>query len=114
MATQHPNANEIAVTFPCTGEGVYVFATDAHELDIVGQLTARLDQLSAMLVFTYGEQLEDFDRMSEDVRSNYMSGCASAVDECRNLAAKLEGFASQRLCALAEEPAAASGREQRA
>jgi hypothetical protein len=103
MATQNPSVPTVAVTFPTTGEGLYVFASEARELDITGQLIARLDQLSAMLVFTYGEQLEDFDRMSDEVRSSFMWGCASAVDECQNLAQQLEVIASRRRMAQMAE-----------
>ena len=111
MATQDPKGS--AVTFPTTGEGLYVFDPDAPEMDIADQLTARLDQLSAMLVFTYGEQLEDFDRMSEGVRSSYMCGCASAVNECRDLVARLGELAFQRrLVAQAADRAGPGDREQ--
>jgi len=69
--------------------GLYHVAPSASKTDIINQLQARLAQLSAMLCTTYGGGFETFDNWSEDVKDNYLWGCATMADECRELCQRL-------------------------
>lgn len=60
-------------------------AMDAHS-----SLTAKLAQLQALLMMTYGEARESIDNMNETLRDNYFWACSDMANDCLKLANDLE------------------------
>jgi hypothetical protein len=82
------NAAQPVFTFTSAGD-VYQLIEGAEKNDISDQLSARLDQLQAMLMMTRGEGGEAFRRLSDHVQDSYMWGVSMMLDECKELAAQL-------------------------
>ena len=83
---QKPSAP--AFTFTAAGS-VYQLIKGADKGDISDQLSARLDQIRAMLTLVIGEGGESFRQKSPQIQDNYLWGAAMMLDECKELAAQL-------------------------
>lgn len=59
-------------------------ATAAHS-----QLTAKLAQLQALLMMTYGEARESIESMNDVLRDNYFWACSDMANDCLKLAEDL-------------------------
>lgn len=66
--------------------GLYEIPAGTNKHDIQEFLISRLTQLHALLEITYGNGAEVFQNWSSDIQDNYMWGCASLAEECRQLA----------------------------
>jgi hypothetical protein len=60
--------------------------------DVAEKLDHKLAHLSAMLCMTYGSSFEAFNQRSDEIRDNYMWGCSTLLDECRQLAADISSL----------------------
>lgn len=58
--------------------------TDAR--DTHTSLTAKLAQLQALLMMTFGEARESIDNMNEKLRDNYFWACSDMANDCLKLA----------------------------
>ena len=90
MATNDSNEklSESAVTFTAAG-AIYQVHPDAKTMDVQDHLSAKLSQLSAMLLLIYGGGFESFNDMNETHRNNYLWSCFMVADECKELVGRL-------------------------
>lgn len=69
-----------------SGGPLYALAEGAERNDIQSTLSAKLGQLEAMLMITYGCGAETFQNWSSEIQDNYMWSCANLAKECGALA----------------------------
>ena len=72
------------IEFAAAGK-LYQIHPDATSADARDQLSARLSQLHSMLIITHGCGLESFENWSDDIKDNYLWGCAMLAKECKEL-----------------------------
>lgn len=77
-------ANERKIDFATRGH-LYQLHPDAQPNDVREQLSARLSQLSSMLVMIHGGGFDNFESWSDEIKQNYLWGCSMLADECREL-----------------------------
>jgi len=56
--------------------------------DMLNDLQQRLDQVSAMLTMTYGN--ESFDQWRGDIKDNYLWACSTMIDQAKGMASKID------------------------
>lgn len=64
---------------------LYQLHPDADPGDVRDQLSARLAQLSAMLMMIHGNGFDNFESWSDHVKQNYLWGCSMLAEECKEL-----------------------------
>lgn len=69
-----------------TVTNLYALHPEATERDVRDHLSARLDQLSAMLEVICGRGSEGFGKWSDDVQDDYLWACSMVANECKALA----------------------------
>ena len=67
------------------GINAYALNTGVSDTDLRSLIGARMTQLDAMLVMTFGECGESLRAMSGSLQDNYMWACSSMLDEIRAL-----------------------------
>jgi hypothetical protein len=85
-ATQAPRGRNLNFT---AGGPIYALSEDATEKEIQNQLSARLTHLSAMLMTIHGCGIQTFESWSERVKDDYLWGCSTLAEECKELASLL-------------------------
>lgn len=58
---------------------------EVDSMDLHTQLSAKLGQLQALMMMTYGEARESIDSMNETLRDNYFWACSDMVGDCIKL-----------------------------
>ena len=64
---------------------IYGVRPDAKASDLHDHLSARLSQLSAMLMMSYGAGFESFSNYNHTIQENYLWACSSLAVECEDL-----------------------------
>lgn len=84
--------------FAAAVPSVYLHNPAASSEDRLDQLTARLGQLSAMLLLTHARlgTEDSFGRLNATHQDNYMWCCWSLAEECRELAERESSAACKR------------------
>ena len=81
-----PNRNDRLIEFAAGASPFYQIHADATTSDVHDQLSARLSQLSAMLIMTTGPGFEAFDSWNDEIKENYLLACSMLAKECLGLA----------------------------
>lgn len=81
-----PNRNDRLIEFAAAGSPFYQLHAAATTADVHDQLSARLSQLSAMLIMTTGTCFETFSSLNDKIREDYLWACSMLADECLGLA----------------------------
>lgn len=68
-----------------TATPLYRVSPDATRVTLWDQLTAKLDQLCAMLSMITGDGLENFQNANDHTQHMYLWNCAMSADECQEL-----------------------------
>jgi hypothetical protein len=82
-STQH-QSNDRTINFAAAGP-FYTLHADATQGDIQDQLSARLSQLSAMLIMIHGGGFDSFCQWSDEIKQNYLWACSMLAEECKDL-----------------------------
>lgn len=56
--------------------------------DAVNDLGERLDQVSAMLTITYGN--DSFNQWSGEVKDNYLWACSTMIDQAKEMVSRID------------------------
>lgn len=78
-----------SMAFTASGP-LYVISPVAGADDLANQITARQQQLSALLAMTYGEQGDAFRMLSTDLQDSYMWACEMIACEIQELTSLLQ------------------------
>lgn len=81
-----PNRNDRLIEFAAVASPFYQLHTNATTAAVHDQLSARLSQLSAMLIMTTGQGFEAFDSWNDEIKENYLWACSMLAKECLGLA----------------------------
>ncbi len=76
----------IVISFPASITPIYQLRGNATNAMIQDHLDARLSQLEAMLTMSHGNGFATFDSWSDEIKDNYLWGCAMLATECKELA----------------------------
>ena len=56
--------------------------------DALNDLQQRLDQVSAMITITYGN--DSFDKWNSDIKDSYFWACSTMIDQAKAMASKID------------------------
>lgn len=79
-----------ALSFPAPGEGLYRLADDVGRMALFDQLSARQQQLHALLAMTCGDAWEVFRQQAPSQQENYLWACTMIAAEARDLIEALQ------------------------
>lgn len=78
-----------------TATRIYQLAPGTESIDVVDQLTAKLDHLTSMLYMTTGDAFDSFAAHNDEIKRTYLWGCSMAADECKELLTILHDMSRQ-------------------
>lgn len=90
-STQETAARELHFTATA---GLYQLSPTASSLWLRDHLSARLDQLAAMLTVVRGDGFDVFSNWSDQIQHNYLWSCSMIAEECRELAEHIDVYRS--------------------